>query len=172
MLSPLLSSKILTKSSIVGTNIQTCIILNQKSLKSHKRKYGLKSNLETIKVCMYVLYINYENPWMFHHRYGINIGYFSPTGLKVEASSNVFLENLHSTRNLETTYYVTDMTQASDFYWIRESGLQVNIGILNVNVIPEYEDVDHDSDNKYMLGNPNNSEDKKQFSRIVDNYCR
>ena len=121
---------------------------------------------------MYVLYINYEKPWMFHHRYGINIGYFSPTGLKVEASSNVFLENLHSTRNLETTYYVTDMTQASDFYWIRESGLQVNIGILNVNVIPEYEDVDHDSDNKYMLGNPNNSEDKKQFSRIVDNYCR
>ncbi len=94
------------------------------------------------------------------------------SGLKVEASDNVFLENLHSTRNLETTYYVTDMTQASDFYWIRESGLQVNIGILNVNVIPEYEDVDHESDNKYMLGNPNNSEDKNKFRKIVNNYCR
>ncbi len=90
----------------------------------------------------------------------------------MEASDNVFLENLHSTRNLETTYYVTDMTQASDFYWIRESGLQVNIGILNVNVIPEFTDTDHDSDNKYMLGNPNNSEDKNKFNKIVQNYCR
>jgi hypothetical protein len=93
-------------------------------------------------------------------------------GMKVDASSNVFLEDLHSTRNLETTYYVTDMTQASDFYWDRESGLRVNIGILNVNLIPEYRDVDHDGDNKYMLSNPNNSEDKTKFRNVVRNYCR
>jgi len=92
--------------------------------------------------------------------------------MKVEASSNVFLENLHSTRNLEATYYVTDTTQASDFYWDRESGLRVNIGILNMNLIPEYRDVPHDGDNKYMLSNPNNSEDKTKFRQIVRNYCR
>lgn len=82
------------------------------------------------------------------------------------------MENLHGTRNLETTYYVTDSTQAVDFYWIRESGLRVNIGIMDVNVIPTYEDTDHESDNKYMLANPNNSEDKTKFKRIVNNYCR
>ena len=92
--------------------------------------------------------------------------------MKVDASNNIFLEDLHSTRNLETTYYVTDMTQASDFYWDRESGLRVNIGILNVHLIPKYEDVDHESDNKYMLSNPNNSEDKTKFRNVVRNYCR
>jgi len=59
-------------------------------------------------------------------------------GMKMESSSNVFAEDLHSTRNLEATYYVTDTTQASDFYWDRESGLRVNIGILNMHLIPEY----------------------------------
>jgi len=37
--------------------------------------------------------------------------------MKVEASSNVFLEDLHSTRNLVATNYITDTTQAYDFYW-------------------------------------------------------
>ena len=93
-------------------------------------------------------------------------------GMKVEASNNVFAEDLHSTRNLEATYYVTDTTQASDFYWDRESKLRVNIGILNMHLIPEYRDVQHDGDNKYMLSNPNNSEDKTKFRQIVRNYCR
>jgi len=94
------------------------------------------------------------------------------TGLRVETSVNVVAEDLHNTRNLETTYYVTDMTQASDFYWERESGIRVNIGILDVHLIPEYEDVDHESDNKYMLSNPNNSEDKAKFQNILRNFCR
>lgn len=93
-------------------------------------------------------------------------------GLEVNASENVVLENLHNTRNLETTYYVTDTTQASDFYWDRESGIRVNIGILNVHLIPEYEDVDHDSDNKYMMSNPNNSEDKAKYQHIIRHFCR
>ena len=82
------------------------------------------------------------------------------------------MENLHATRNLETSYYVMDATQATDFFWIRESGLKVNIGLFNVNLTPDYEDIDHDSDNDYMLENPNNSEDKSKFSDIVKRYCR
>ena len=94
-------------------------------------------------------------------------------GAEVAASDNVVLENLHSTRNLETTYYVTDMTQASDFYWDRESGLRVNIGILNVHLIPEFEDVDHGGgDNNYMLKNPNNSEDKSKYLAVLRQFCR
>ena len=88
------------------------------------------------------------------------------------ASDNVVLEDLHNTRNLETTYYVTDTTQASDFYWDRESGLRVNIGILDVHLIPEYEDVDHDGDNHYMLKNPNNSEDKSKYLAVLRQFCR
>ena len=64
------------------------------------------------------------------------------SGLRVETSSNVFVEDLQSTRSLETTYYVTDATQAYDSLWERESGLRVHIGIMNVHLIPEYEDVD------------------------------
>ena len=92
--------------------------------------------------------------------------------MKVEASDNVFLEDLHNIRNLETIYYVTDTTQAYDFFWVRDSGLQVNIGVLEIHLIPEYQDVDHESDNKYMLRNPNNSEDKTKFRNIVNSQCR
>jgi len=89
-------------------------------------------------------------------------------------SSNVFGEDLHNTRDLETTYYVTDMTQAYDFYWDRESGLRVNIGILDVRLIPEYDDVDHstDSDNEYMMANPHDSDEKMRFQQVIRNYCR
>ena len=59
-----------------------------------------------------------------------------------------------------------------DFYWDRESGLRVNIGVLNVHLIPEYRDVAHDGDNKYMLSNDNVGEDKTKFRQIVRNYCR
>lgn len=93
-------------------------------------------------------------------------------GLKVQESSNVFLENLHSTRNLETVYFLTDTTQASDFFWVRESGLKVNIGIYDLHLIPEYEDVDHDSDNQYVLGNPQSVDEKRRFWDIIENYCR
>jgi hypothetical protein len=65
------------------------------------------------------------------------------------------------------------MTQASDFYWDRESGLRVNIGILNVHLIPEYEDVDHDGgDNKYMMSNPNNVEDRIKYQNVLRQFCR
>lgn len=101
-----------------------------------------------------------------------SVSVFWLSEMKVDASENIFLEDLHSIRNLETTYYVTDLTQASDFYWDRESGLRVNIGILNIHMIPKYQDVDHEGDNKYMLNNPNNSEDKTKFRNVVQNYCR
>jgi len=92
----------------------------------------------------------------------------------VESSSNVVVENLHSTRNLETTYYVTDVTQASDFYWNRESGLRVNIGIHGVQLISEYRDVDHEErdDNHFILDNPVDSDDKNTFRRVVHDFCR
>jgi len=64
--------------------------------------------------------------------------------------------------------------QAYDFYWDRESGLRVNIGILDVHLIPEYEDVDHsaDSDNEYMMAHPHDSDEKIRFQQVTRNYCR
>ena len=82
------------------------------------------------------------------------------------------MENLHNTRDLTTTYYVTDNKQATDFFWYRESTIRVNIGITNVNIIPEYEDVDYDSDNDFMLGNPNTVEEKVEFTKITRKQCR
>ncbi len=82
------------------------------------------------------------------------------------------MENLHATRNLETTYYVTDNTQALDFVWDRESGLQVHIGIHSLKLIPEYEDVTYESDNRYVIQSPPTSVDVNKFRKIIRNYCR
>ena len=90
----------------------------------------------------------------------------------MDASEHVFLEDLHNSRQLETTTYIMDNTQTSDFFWERESGLRINIGIENIHLVPEFYDVTHESDNQYMLNNPNDSEDKKKFQEIVSDYCR
>ena len=92
----------------------------------------------------------------------------------VKTSSNVVIEDLHNTRNLETTYYVTDVTQASDFFWDRESGLRVNIGIHGVRLIAEYTDVDHTrrDDNLFILDKPVDSDDKSAFRQVIDSFCR
>ena|SRR6218665_788897 len=92
--------------------------------------------------------------------------------MRVETSSNVFLENLHGTKKLETTFYVTDHKQLTDFFWFRESGIRVNIGLQNINVIPVYEDVDHLSDNSFVLGNPNTIDEKDQLRTITQMHCR
>jgi hypothetical protein len=88
----------------------------------------------------------------------------------------VFLENLHTARQLETTYYVTDSKQLSDFFWFRDSGLRVNIGLQNVNVVPVYEDVDHSdgNDNDYFLsgGGTSSPDDRDHFRSIIAEQCR
>ena len=90
----------------------------------------------------------------------------------MDASSNVLVEDLQNSRSLETTYYVTDATQAYDSFWDRESGLRVHIGIADVHLIPEYDDVEHESDNNYMLTDPNSSEDKSVYRAVMNNFCR
>ena len=81
----------------------------------------------------------------------VHVSNDSNAGLRVSSSFNLFLENLHNSRNLETTYYVTDVKQQSDFFWYRDSGIQINIGLQNVNVVPAYEDVNHDGgDNNFF----------------------
>jgi len=85
----------------------------------------------------------------------------------------VFLENLHASRKLETTYYATDRKQLTDFFWYRESGIRVNIGLQNINVVPLYGDAQHDGDNEFVLANPNiGAEEKQRFRRLLDTHCR
>lgn len=91
---------------------------------------------------------------------------------RVDSSSNVFLENLHSAKNLVTVYYVTDVNQLTDFAWFRDSGIRVNVGLQGINLMPIYEDVSHQSDNSFMLQTPNSDQKAKQFSNILDRHCR
>jgi len=93
-------------------------------------------------------------------------------GLRVDASSNLFMENLHNTRHLETTYYVTDVKQQTDFFWYRESGVRINIGLQNVNVVPLYEDVEHQADNSFVSGSPHSDDEKAWFDDITRRHCR
>jgi hypothetical protein len=96
------------------------------------------------------------------------------TELKFEASTNLVVEDLHSNRTLETIFPVTGTTQTSTFYWDRETGgVRVHVGIQDVHLVPEYEDMDYESDNLYMLSNnPDNKADKPRFKDITRKYCR
>ena len=94
------------------------------------------------------------------------------TGMKVETSDNVFSEDLHNTGNLDTTQYITDRKQTTDFYWDRESGLRVNIGVDNISLVPEYEDVSHNSDNFYMMKHKKESPTKARFKELTQHFCR
>lgn len=89
-------------------------------------------------------------------------------------SDNVLVDDLLKARSLEATSYVTDSIQASDFLWDRESGLRIRVGVHNVRVVPQYEDVDHstDGDNDYVTNNPNDDEDRQHFQSAVDTFCR
>jgi len=93
-------------------------------------------------------------------------------GLRVESSSNLFMENLHNTRQLETTYYVTNVKQQTDFFWFRESGVRINIGLQNVNVVPLYEDVEHQADNSWVADSPHSDDDKAWFHDVTRRRCR
>lgn len=88
------------------------------------------------------------------------------------ASTNLLLENLHNARNLETTYYVTDTKQLTDFFWYRDSGIRVNVGLQNIDVIPTYEDVDHEGDGDFMIQNPSGKAELEYFRNIQLNRCR
>lgn len=103
-------------------------------------------------------------------------------GLKVEThGGRTVLDNLQTARQLETTYYVTDSKQITDFFWFRDSGIRVNIGLRHINVIPVYDDVSHDdvtlpggrgADNEYFLNSPNSPDDREHFRSVVSNQCR
>jgi len=94
------------------------------------------------------------------------------TGLRVESYTKVFLENLHKTTNLETTYYVTDARQQTDFFWYRNESLRINIGLQDIHLIPVYRDVDSDSDNAFTASNPSSPEEQQQFKNVLVNHCR
>ena len=100
--------------------------------------------------------------------------------LRVEThGGRTVLDNLQSGRQLETTYYVTDSKQITDFFWFRdESGIRVNVGLRDINVIPIYDDVAHDvtsgpgADNDYFLNSPNSPDDRAHFRSVLSNQCR
>ena len=87
-----------------------------------------------------------------------------------KTSGNIFTENIRDTRNLETTFYVTDRKQQTDFLWYRESGIRINVGLQNIDIIPVYEDVDHEGDNEYMMGR--SIEERANFEEILQKHCR
>lgn len=82
------------------------------------------------------------------------------------------MENLHNNRDLETTYYVTDSKQMTDFYWFRESGIRVNVGLESINLVPAYADVSHSSDNDFISQNPGNTEEGRLLDDVISSHCR
>ena len=89
-------------------------------------------------------------------------------------TGNVLVDDLSKARRLDAVHYVTDSTQASDFYWDRDSGLRIRVGVHDIGIVPQYDDVDHsaDGDNDYVLNNPNDDEDRERFQDVVGTFCR
>ena len=90
------------------------------------------------------------------------------------SSDNVLLDDLLKAQRLDAVNYVTDSTQASDFYWDRDSNMRIRVGVHDIQVVPQYEDVDHsaDGDNDYIINNPNDDKDRQRFQKVVDTFCR
>lgn len=68
--------------------------------------------------------------------------------------------------------YITDTKQLTDFFWYRDSGIRVNVGLQNIDVIPTYEDVDHEGDGDFMMQNPSGKAELEYFRSIQLNRCR
>ena len=97
---------------------------------------------------------------------------FSAKETQITTSPNVITENLLTTSSFESTFYITDDSQAFDLFWQRKSGIQVHIGVLDTQLIPKYRDVEHESDNEYIRMDRSNEYDKSSFERVWNNHCR
>jgi len=87
----------------------------------------------------------------------------------------VLAENLHAERHLETTYYITDVKQTTDFAWYRASGVRLNVAARDINLVPAYDDVidTAGSDNAFVLTNPDaSSDDIERFIDVIGRHCR
>jgi len=87
-------------------------------------------------------------------------------------SDNVFVDDLNVDRTLETTYYVTDSKQMTDFFWFRESGTRLNVGLQNIDIVAVYDEVPHDGDSEFVLGNPALKFDSPHYLTIQRQHCR
>jgi hypothetical protein len=92
--------------------------------------------------------------------------------VEVYKSNNVFIDDLLKTNNLETTHYATDSKQQTDFFWYRESGLRINVGLQDIDIVPVYEEVEHDGDTDFVVGNPAFKADRELFRNIRFQHCR
>ena len=91
-------------------------------------------------------------------------------------SDNVVAENLKATRGLNTIYYATSSDQSTDFFWDRESGLGVIIGVNKVDLSATFYGVKPDSDdNDFVLEAPQSpvtEAEKERFRNQVATFCR
>jgi len=87
-------------------------------------------------------------------------------------SDNVFIDDLNAERTLETTYYVTDSKQVTDFFWYRESGTRLNVGLQSIDIVAVYDEVSHNSDAEFVLGNPALKFDRAHYLAIQHQFCR
>ncbi|ESN99454.1 hypothetical protein HELRODRAFT_163003 [Helobdella robusta] len=74
---------------------------------------------------------------------------------------------------LETTFYVTDHKQQTDFFWFRDSGMRINIGLQDIQIIPTYEEATHRGghDNDFILGSQMFTYRKNAFMNILKEQC-
>ncbi|KAG5447489.1 hypothetical protein CSKR_107536, partial [Clonorchis sinensis] len=95
--------------------------------------------------------------------------------VKTIVSANVVLDDLMENRDDEQSEFVRMVGKVHIFQWRRASGLKVSAKVSEVRPFPEYEDVEHMSDNEMVL----NAEPgtyahklKQPMMEVIRNYCR
>lgn len=91
--------------------------------------------------------------------------------MRMSKSTNLLVEDLHNSKQLETVFYATEVEQMTDFVWFRDSGIRVNVALYNVNVVPVYSDVQHQySDNDFVVQHLDYI--RPIFREATEKFCR
>lgn len=89
-----------------------------------------------------------------------------------EGGSRYFMEDLRTANHLETTYYVTHQKQVADFFWFRKSGLRLNLGLENINLVSSFEEGCEGQDWWQEWSGAEKGSDDNEFLKERNGICR
>ncbi|KAK0054514.1 hypothetical protein Bpfe_016090 [Biomphalaria pfeifferi] len=106
----------------------------------------------------------------------MNKSYLPDDGIHIAVShsANIFMERLINMEALETPMYITNNQQSLDFVWPRLSGLDIDVSISGVFLVPDYHDVDVAEDDTALFQKLNEPSQKMKdnYHTVQYNYCR
>ncbi|CAG2251889.1 unnamed protein product [Mytilus edulis] len=93
--------------------------------------------------------------------------------VSLTSSQNVFHEKIGGIKKLDVSMYIPNNAQVQEFDFQRESGLHIKIKVSSLYLVPQYIDLDHEDDFKFIDRDRFQLEKaKKQYRAIQKDFCR